>query len=404
VTTQSPPRTFAALTGLRAVAAVWVVIYHAFGPLLLSYGRPVHVLGPVLHAGWLGVDLFFVLSGFVITHAYLERLGHRPRIADAARFLWARVARVWPVWAVVSTAFAGILLLTGDPERPDSYSAPVTLLNSLRQLFMVQTWSSETLARTSYVVPGWSLSAEWLAYCCFPLLALVLYRLRRAPWWLLAAGSLAAMVPFAVVCLRLGDVQDLWQVRIAGGFVAGALMNMAVRRLGDRPAVARLATVVAVLAILAVPTVFLWSWLQGPVPRSGVVVLIFPVLVGALALCARGPARVLALPLLQVGGRISYSLYLVHSCVFLLFEVNARESAFLVPGGRAYALLFPLVILSTLPAAWLLWRFVEEPARLRMMAVFPRPRPRAAAPPVPVQQTSHRARHPWPEVAHGGAR
>jgi peptidoglycan/LPS O-acetylase OafA/YrhL len=105
-----------------------------------------------------------------------------------------------------------------------------------------------------------------------------------------------------------------------------------------------------------------------------------------------------------VGGRISYSLYLVHSCVFLLFEVNARESAFLVPGGRAYALLFPLVILSTLPAAWLLWRFVEEPARLRMMAVFPRPRPRAAAPPVPVQQTSHRARHPWPEVAHGGAR
>ena len=46
-----PPRTFAALTGLRAVAAVWVVIYHGFGPLLLSYGRPVHVLGPVLHAG-----------------------------------------------------------------------------------------------------------------------------------------------------------------------------------------------------------------------------------------------------------------------------------------------------------------------------------------------------------------
>jgi peptidoglycan/LPS O-acetylase OafA/YrhL len=400
--TQAPPRSFPALTGLRAVAAVWVVLYHAFMPLYISYGRPMQLLGPVLHSGWLGVDLFFVLSGFVITHSYLDRLGHRLSVADAGRFLWARVARVWPVWAVVSTAFAGILVLAGDPGRPDSYSAPVTFANSVRQLFMVQTWSSETLARTSYVVPGWSLSAEWLAYCCFPLLALVLFRLRRAPWWLLAAGSLLALVPFAAVCLRQGDVQDLWTLRIAGGFVSGALMNLAVRRLRDTPVVQRLATGAAVLSLAAVPAVFLWSALLWDVPRCGVVVLVFPVLVAALALSQRGPAAVLALPLLQLGGRISYSLYLVHTCAYFVFEVIARQSVVLVPGGRAYGLLFPLVVLSTLPLAWLLWRFVEEPAQRRLMSLLPS-RGRTV-PGIPVPRAAEPIVGAWPEVARSVAR
>jgi peptidoglycan/LPS O-acetylase OafA/YrhL len=402
VTTQAPPRSFLALTGLRAVAALWVVHYHAFMPLFMSYGRPIQVLGPVLHAGWLGVDLFFVLSGFVITHSYLDRLGARLRPADAGRFLWARVARVWPVWAVVSTLFAGVLVASGQPGGSDSYSAPVTFLNSVEQLFMVQTWASDTMVRTSYVVPGWSLSAEWLAYCCFPLLALALYRLRRAPWWLLAAGSVLALVPFADVCFRHGDLQDLWLLRITGAFLAGALMNLAVRRIDDTPLVERAATVTAVLAVAAVPSVFLWSALQGDVPRSGVVVLVFPILIAALALSRRGPAALLALPLAQLGGRISYSLYLVHTCAYYVFEVIARQHSVLAPGGRGYALLFPVVIASTLPLAWLLWRYVEEPAQRGLMSLLPSRR--RAVPPVPSPRMPEAVLGAWPEVAGSAAR
>jgi peptidoglycan/LPS O-acetylase OafA/YrhL len=372
-------RTFPALTGLRAVAASWVVLYHALGPLTAAYGLLPRPLTAVLHSGWLGVDLFFVLSGFVITHSYLDRLGPRLGAAAAGRFLWARFARVWPVWAVVSTAFAFVLVVTGDPQRPDSYSAPVTVANSLSQVFMVQVWARDSLARTSYVVPGWSLSAEWLAYVCFPVLALVLFRLRRAPWWLLAAGSLLAMVPFAAMCLRRGDNQELWQLRIVAGFVAGALMNMAVQRLRSTARIERLAASVAVLAVAGLPAVFLWSAMQGPVARSGVAVLAFPVLVGALAVARRGPLRALGHPVMQLGGRISFSLYLLHSCVFLVFESVVRHSSALAPGGGWYALLLPVVVLSTVPLSWLLWRHVEEPSRHFLMAHAPRLRREAPA-------------------------
>lgn len=365
-------RVFPALTGLRTVAALWVVVYHVAGPLSGPYERSLEPIFPIVRSGWLGVDLFFVLSGFVITHSYIDRLGARPRAQDVGRFLWSRLARVWPVWVLVSAIFAVVLLVVGDPNRADSYSAPVTWGNSVTQLLMVQLWTSDGLARTSYVVPGWSLSAEWLAYVCFPALALVLHRLRRLPWWLLAGGSLLAMVPFAHLCVTTGDTQDAWQMRIIGGFLAGALMCLAVRRVRVTPRIERLAAVVAVTAAGELLIACWWSAaLDGP-GRAGVSVLAFPVLVGALALSREGLARALSTPLMQVGGRISYSLYLLHTTVFLIFEYVARAVPQLVPGGTLYMLLLPQVILLTIPLSYLLWRYVEEPAQRWMMRHQPR--------------------------------
>jgi peptidoglycan/LPS O-acetylase OafA/YrhL len=365
-------RLFPALTGLRTVAALWVVVYHVAGPLSGPYEGSLKLVFPIFRSGWLGVDLFFVLSGFVITHSYVDRLGLRPRAADIGHFLWARLARVWPVWVLVSTVFAIVLLSLGDPNRADSYSAPVTWWNTVDQLLMVQLWSSDQLARTSYVVPGWSLSAEWLAYVCFPALALLLYRLRRLPWWLLAGGSVSAMVPFAYLCVTRGDTQDAWQLRIAAGFLAGALMCLAVRRVRLTPRIERLAAVVAVTAAGELLITCWWSAALAGVSRAGVAVLVFPVLVGALALSREGLARALSTPLMQVGGRISYSLYLLHTTVFLIFEYVARAVPPLVPGGTLYRLLLPQVILLTIPLSYLLWRYVEEPARRWMMAHEPR--------------------------------
>lgn len=365
-------RIFPALTGLRTVAALWVVVYHVAGPLSDHYENWLKPAFPVLRSGWLGVDLFFVLSGFVITHSYIDRLGPRFRAHEVGRFLWSRLARVWPVWVLVSAIFAVVLLAVGDPHRADSYSAPVTWWNSLTQLLMVQQWSSDELARRSYVVPGWSLSAEWLAYVCFPGLALVVFRLRRLPSWLLAGGSLLAMVPFAHLCVTTGDTQDAWQMRIIGGFLAGALMCLAVRRVRATPRIERLAAVVAVTAAGELLITCWWSAaLDGP-SRAGVAVLVFPVLVGALALSREGLSRALSAPLMQVGGRISYSLYLLHTTVFLIFEYVARAVPPLVPGGTLYTLLLPQVILLTIPLSYLLWRYVEEPAQRWMMGYRPR--------------------------------
>ncbi len=89
-----------ALTGLRIIAAVWVVLFH-FRPLLSDAAPGFRdALAPVLNCGAQGVDLFFILSGFVLTWNYLDRMGWSWSTRGTLHFLWLRLARVWPVYLV----------------------------------------------------------------------------------------------------------------------------------------------------------------------------------------------------------------------------------------------------------------------------------------------------------------
>jgi peptidoglycan/LPS O-acetylase OafA/YrhL len=89
-----------ALTGLRIVAAVWVVLFH-FRPMLRDAVPGFRdALAPVLNCGAQGVDLFFILSGFVLTWNYLDRMGGSWSMRATVHFLWLRLARVWPVYLV----------------------------------------------------------------------------------------------------------------------------------------------------------------------------------------------------------------------------------------------------------------------------------------------------------------
>ena len=93
------------LTGLRIVAALWVVGFHFHFTALPGVAAVNRVLGPLVTQGALGVDLFFVISGFVIAHTHLDRLGPALRPAATARFVWARLCRMWPLYLVVVHVF-----------------------------------------------------------------------------------------------------------------------------------------------------------------------------------------------------------------------------------------------------------------------------------------------------------
>ena len=376
------PAEFRALTGLRIVAAAWVVLFHFHFTGLDGVAAAVDMLGPLVTAGALGVDLFFVLSGFVIAHTYLDRLGPALRVAPTARFVWARACRIWPAYAVVFHLF-GIWVIArlvwGSDDRIafQAVQPVVSLPEYLQQLVLVQLWDSPFFDGASWVGSTWSISAEWLAYLLFPVAALVFHRLRDLPVALLGAGALALMTPIAWAYLLTGSPYHPWSwaVRVLCGFGAGVLAHLVVRRLqgsasredgwaSDR--VRRWASATAAALPLMIAAGLVAGELVGP-GRGGAVLVAFPVLVGALALADRGPAMWLARPWAVRGGHVSYSLYLVHIPMFEVFWLAQEHFPQLLgrstPWGHAVGL---AVLLLTLPVAALLHGLVEEPARLRL--------------------------------------
>jgi len=114
------------LTGLRFVAAAWVLIHHVSFVPVDTYAPYLAPLAPIAAAGPLGVDLFFVLSGFVLARAYLDRWAGALRPRQLTAFLGARIARIWPLYAVVTVAF-GLWCLArarGGQDDVVSWQAP----------------------------------------------------------------------------------------------------------------------------------------------------------------------------------------------------------------------------------------------------------------------------------------
>jgi peptidoglycan/LPS O-acetylase OafA/YrhL len=350
-----------------------VVLFHFHFTALPGVADVVGVLGPLVTAGALGVDLFFVLSGFVIAHTYLDQLGPALRAGITARFVWARLCRMWPAYALVFHLF-GIWLVVRSELGSDgeiAFQSVQPVLDAgqyVQQLSMVQLWDDPYFDGASWVGSTWSISAEWLAYLLFPVAALGFFRLRRLPAVVLAATALALMAPQAVAYLTTGSpyYDWSWLVRILCGFGAGVFAYLAVRRIRWTARALDTASVLAAVLPVAIAGGLLAGERVGA-GRGGAVIVLFPLLVGALSMADRGPARILSTDWAVHGGRLSYCLYLVHIPMFEIYWLALRRfSGPLAPHTVLAHTVGVLVLLATLPMAAWVYNSVEEPARRRM--------------------------------------
>jgi peptidoglycan/LPS O-acetylase OafA/YrhL len=363
-----------ALSGLRIVAALWVVLFH-FRPLLQMASPPLYDhLKPILDCGAQGVDLFFILSGFVLTWNYLERMGGAWSTRSTLHFLWLRLARVWPLYLVTMHLAALWIVFTlnvGDFPSPEAGS--LTAISYLRQLVMVQLWFQPFFDFSSWDGPAWSISAEWLAYLLFGLLVLVVFRIERATRarGLLLLAFAASLPP---VLLLLGSGGQFytpwsWLPRIVLQFTAGALACAAVRKLRPTDRVRRRYGYASVVLLTVI--VGALYWFDGhPIPTIrddfGLVDVLFMPLVVTLAVGVGTLPALLSTRLMVYGGQVSFGLYMVHELVHTAWLwIMAQYQIVMVPSIGS-KLVFAGLIALAVALGVLLFHFVEEPARMWM--------------------------------------
>lgn len=342
------------MTGLRGAAAVYVVLHHYF--IGLSFTNPFNTF---LAHGYLAVDLFFVLSGFVMTLNYSRMFHQGWSRTSMLTFLSRRIARVYPLYLVATTC-ALLLIIAGWLENPTSSSLK---LNFAMNLAMVQAWGFGP----SLDGPGWSISAEWAAYLLFPLLLSASF-FRKPLWgWLSAATSVAVLVflcilpataahnlrPLAILDLH-ASYRGIAVLRCVPEFTLGIL---AARLLGSRTADwlgsnrwVGLALCLGLLIMMAVPRADL------------AVVLLFPALILCLSSDDHLPSIILGSKPVHYLGMLSYSLYLVHDLVGGLMGWTHRYAH---THGLAHAQTYAAVvgIFLTFPIAACAYKVIELPGR-----------------------------------------
>ncbi|HLA71689.1 MAG TPA: acyltransferase [Steroidobacteraceae bacterium] len=347
------------LTSLRGIAAVLVVLFHV--KLLLADSAVARAVVPFLSHGYLAVDFFLVLSGFIMAYKYHDtfRDGVRARLFD---FLAKRIARIFPLHAFVMLAYLAIpvtLHLTGREYDHAQFSVSQFFYKFL----LIDLWTFDQVSWKSWNVPSWTISAELLAYLLFPLLMFRFQRLRPfvVPVILAAACLALALSYDERECAGLGDcIGHLGLFRCLIEFALGIGVYLAHRRTGGISARVFAAGTCVVLAAYVVLAV-------SPVPNYWYVPAMFAGLLYGLLGFSSFVHRFLEMRPLVFLGDISYSVYLTH---VLIAEVMFR--VFLAPGKMISA--SPWLIVSyvavTLLISTVTYWLVEKPCRRRVYALL----------------------------------
>lgn len=340
------------LTGLRGIAATLVMLDH-YAAIDFSYPFPLDMLPHM----YLAVDMFMLLSGFILAMTYEDRLASFSVSEGYRTFLLRRIARLYPLYAV-TTIVCFVLCRMGwltflNPA--DSYGALVA------NLLAVQTW---LWPGSSLNGPGWSISAEWFANLVFPLLVPVILgrSLALATWF--SGLAFVGLVVSAIMFGQLFDVPASGAVNMISGpealgrcvteFVIGMYCWRLRSRLTWTYALADNRIQLGLLFCLAVLIQF--------TTLDAAFVLICALLLIGLSFETSILSGMLRSGPLSYLGKISYSIYLVHITLLPVRDELAKLfESYNVLGAWSLAVLCTALI--ALALATLSWRYLEQPAQ-----------------------------------------
>jgi peptidoglycan/LPS O-acetylase OafA/YrhL len=349
------PREIRSLTGLRGIAACYVMLYHFSLDALTGLPRR------IVQHGYLSVDLFFVLSGFVMSFTYASRFDHLPNKRSLVDFFRKRFARVYPLYIFVTVLMViGIRAHLFNAAWPSGWTFSANL-------FLLQAFGLVA----SICPPSWSIGTEFVAYLFFPLLAgVMLYRRRRWSW--LAMLTCMAIV-FVIGGLSPERLHEASQSVARHGpldiYAPGTLypltrclaeffMGVAVFRFfrdhslsGRRWAIATDLLVLVILGLLFFD-------------RSDVVVvLLYPLLVLLLSMEQGLTVRLLSSRVIHWLGLVSYSIYMDHSFLHQFFGDRLKPILAGLNVPHPAVVRGVCLIVVTILVAALTYYSIEKPVR-----------------------------------------
>jgi peptidoglycan/LPS O-acetylase OafA/YrhL len=359
------------LTSMRGIAAIWVMLFHI--DVSLFY-RGFSALLPRDHTGlfskgYLWVDFFFLLSGFVIAYVYSQPLASVPRTTAIKQYLWARFTRIYPLHLftllvlVVTTPFVAALVPAIVDGSWTTYFAWSALPSNL-----MLTQAMNQHVYLSWNMVSWSIGAEWWTYV-LSIPALIF--LRRRSLVFIFAWALVAIIGLMTLVNLLSEKNlditfnyGFW--RCFFEFNIGIALFHVFAREKMKAWLSHDWIVIALLLVIAL--IFHERW------NDLLIIPCFSGLILALAYNSTKVTAVLNTPVFQYLGKISYSIYMVHCLWFMVFwfslplvKTSWGIGEFSTIEKFGYSFVF---ISLTLISSHFTYHFIEVKAQRKLRSMF----------------------------------
>jgi peptidoglycan/LPS O-acetylase OafA/YrhL len=340
------PPVINSLTGIRALGAWWVVIYHLqpeLVPLISQQSFLVNFVG----FGHIGVTLFFVLSGFILSYNYAQAFKSLSA-STYCNFIGQRLARIYPVHLATLTLLLTLAILANLGGHPLGTPEKYSTLKFFQHIFLVNGWTLPI--ETSWNGVAWTLSVEWLCYLIFPIISVLTFNINKP-----------GIPLFAITLLLIGVVS----LGLPGGiyelsmFVAGVFLGrLYISRFGEN------FNWEPINAICLLAIVFLGSSLSSLGLDSSTIAVFMILFIYGLVWGDNFTTRLFGSSTMVYWGYTSYSLYMTHTIVLLLLR-NIIPFDFIAAQGVEAILLtliFYILIISVI--ARFTYVLIEEPGRI----------------------------------------
>jgi peptidoglycan/LPS O-acetylase OafA/YrhL len=168
------------LTSLRGIAALIVVVFHFSYYALPPAGVALSSYSGFFKNGYLCVDLFFILSGFIMTHVYLDRFYSGISKSSYWEYLSARFARIYPLHLFTLFVLVCLEVVRAFLPNNTAFTGQFTLTSLFANIFLLQAFDLTCLpllwCNTFWNEPAWSISVEFVIYCLFPFILFALLK------------------------------------------------------------------------------------------------------------------------------------------------------------------------------------------------------------------------------------
>ncbi len=362
-----------ALTSLRGIAALIVVVHHFAYYTLPQTGKFLSSYSHFFKNGYLCVDFFFILSGFIMAYVYANDFYRQIDKSDYWKYLRARFARIYPLHLFTLLVLIGLELIKMIVLGGNAFTDKFNLTALTANIFLLQAFDLSCpplfWCGTYWNEPAWSISVEFAIYTIFPFILYSVLRLKPKGDLILCACTLLAM--FFLIKFTRGNLDSIIGLpsiaRCTLESTLGIITYKVYQRINyQNMGIPTAVTAIALIWILGV--MHSWTdkyrgihdWLI--LPACSLLIL------AVSNQTHRASAKILNSKILIYLGTISYSVYMVHWCLLELLKTfwSSRLTPTFGGGLSIVECLIGLMIflLATISTASMTYRFIEVPIRI----------------------------------------